>query len=228
MDLELSHIPRAVGAVIRILGITVWTLLSPVIGLLHGCFWVLKAVLWSVFVAARILISPLLVPWYITQWCWETALVVYEEFRPLLVYWSFSIYIGAITGVLIVVLTNVLMDVLHYYIPWLAPAPQPQPQLQRNRRASAHRPRHYIPAPQRHPHVPRGQEEEGSSNTKHARIASPTSGSESDKEEESWNAEDALSRYSITPPAGAKTPWRRGTPPAKVRVEPTIHEESSG
>ncbi|KAK4105012.1 hypothetical protein N658DRAFT_504535 [Parathielavia hyrcaniae] len=243
MDLELSDIARAIGAVMGLLWTTFGFLATPVIYLLQGCLGVMQIILWPILGVARILISPFLLPWYITIWCWETALDLYDEFKPLLIYFSFAILIGAIFGVLLVILTNTLIELLHYYIPWLAPD---QPHPQRRAASAAHR-RHPIPIPiapapapapgphHRHHDEPRGDEkEEGAGgSTRFQRVASLTSGSESDEDEEdeSWNAEDALSRYKIAPPgagAGAKSPRRWGTPPVRIRVDATIHEESSG
>jgi hypothetical protein len=85
MDLEISDIPRAVGAVFRVVALTLSTIAASVFWLLQHCRWILMFVLspvyWVVSGIARILISPFLIPWWVTVWCWETALDIYEELK---------------------------------------------------------------------------------------------------------------------------------------------------
>ncbi|KAK4042897.1 hypothetical protein C8A01DRAFT_44113 [Parachaetomium inaequale] len=129
MDLELKDIARFIARSISYIAGTLAIMLkflsAPVLWVLRACFWPIKAVFSAVFSLVYgilgIVVTPFLVPWYVTVWFWEVAVAVYDELEPLLIYFSFALAIGAVSGVLVVVLTIYIQNLLQYYIPFLRP-----------------------------------------------------------------------------------------------------------
>jgi hypothetical protein len=134
-----------------------------------------------------------------------------------------------------VVLTNTLVGLLHYYIPWISP------EAERRRRDASASPRRHRTTRQQQLH-PHGVEYTAAWPQYHIKDTAGGdlwSGSESDREEEEEEQQQQYpisgpSRYRMTYPsttprgvAVARGPRRRGPPPG-VRIAPTIPEESSG
>jgi hypothetical protein len=83
MDLEVKDIARSISYVAGTLATMLKFLSAPVLWVLGACFWPIKAVFSAVFSLVYgilgIIVTPFLVPWYVTVWFWEVAVAVYDE-----------------------------------------------------------------------------------------------------------------------------------------------------
>ncbi|KAL2152004.1 hypothetical protein VTH82DRAFT_5188 [Thermothelomyces myriococcoides] len=246
MDLELEDIARyvgkAIGAIVFVLAIAAAPMLWVIetsLGALRSVFSVAFSVAsWTVSGLFSLAITPFIIPWRIASWAWGVALKLYDELEPVLIYFGFALVIGACTGTIIAILTHGALQLLRALFPFLRPRRQ---RTRVTRRQEDRRGRGDIGSNLVYEHgsgskdVGRGK---GKNKDKHADSA--VYWSSSDDASDSYRSSSrssvlngtrwqsiSTSTTSTSSSSIRKTPRQR-PPPAGVRVEDTIHEESSG
>ncbi|KAL2137700.1 hypothetical protein VTI28DRAFT_8519 [Corynascus sepedonium] len=244
MDLEPQDIARYVGKALGILALMLAVIAAPIFWVIEKSFGIFRIVCSTIFSGVysvlygilRIVISPFLIPWHIVVWTWEMVQDLYDELEPLLIYFSFAVIIGAFTGTIIAILTNRILRLLHSWFPFLRPRRSQRPvALSHNRAGSrgseSHRSNEYgRSSKDKNMRKDKGKD-------KHVDSAiywsSSDDGSDTRKSSSMSSAPGGGSWRRVTPPTAAASSLmakssRYRTPPVGVRVEDTIHEESSG
>ncbi|AEO56386.1 hypothetical protein MYCTH_2301246 [Thermothelomyces thermophilus ATCC 42464] len=246
MDLELEDIARYVGKALGVIAFVLAVAAAPILWVIQTSFGALRSVFSTVFSAAssagngmlRIAITPFLIPWHIAALAWEVVLNLYDELEPVLIYFSFALVIGACTGTIIALLTRSALQVLRAWFPFLRPRRQ---HMRANRRQEDRPRRGDFGSRFGYEHGSSSKDREGGKGKgedKHADSAVYWSSSDeaSDSHKGSFRS-SALGGggwHSIaTPVMSTSSPSmgkssRQRPPPVGVRVEDTIHEESSG